>query len=146
MAASPQFGATAVYAYTTSPPVTANTTTDGTSGTTYFLQTNTAGATTDLLTSGDGAFIDYVKIVPLGTNVATVMRLWSNANATTATAANNNLIDEATCPASTVSQVAALAPVTMNIKRWFPAGTKFFVTVGTTVAAGFDVSMYGSNM
>lgn len=146
MATTPQFGASAVYAYTTSPPVTANTTADGTSGTTYFLQTNTAGTTADFLTAGDGAFIDYVKIVPLGTNVATVMRLWTNANATSGTAANNNLIDDATCPASTVSQVAALAPVIISVKRWFPAGTKFFVTIGTAVAAGFDVSMYGSNM
>ena len=146
MATAPQFGATAVYAYTTSPPLTANTTTDGTSGTTYFLSANTAGTVADFLTAGDGAFIDYVKIVPLGTNVATVMRIWANANATAATAANNNLVDEVTCPASTVSQVAALAPVVISIKRWFPAGTKFFVTVGTTVAAGFDVSIYGSNM
>ncbi len=146
MATTPQFGATAVYAYTTTPPTAANTTTDGTSGTTYFLQTNTAGTTADLLTAGGGAFIDYIKITPLGTNVATVMRLWANANASAATAANNNLIDEATCPATTVSQVAALAPVVISIKRWFPAGTKFFVTIGTTVAAGFDVSIYGSNM
>lgn len=93
-----------------------------------------------------GAFIDMVKVVPRGTNVATVMRLFANANAVNTTAANNDLIDEATCPASTVSQVAALAPVVMSIKRWFPAGTKFFVTIGTGVAAGFSVSIYGSQM
>lgn len=74
------------------------------------------------------------------------MRLFANANATNATAANNDLIDEATCPATTVSQVAALAPVIMPIKRWYPAGTKFFVTIGTAVAAGFAVSIYGSQM
>ena len=146
MATTPQFGATAVYAYTTSPPTAANTTADGTSGTTYFLQTNAAGVTADYLTAGDGAFIDYIKIVPLGTNVATVMRLWSNANATSATAANNNLVDEVNCPATTVSQTGAQPPVVMSIKRWFPAGTKFFVTIGTAVAAGFDVAIYGSNM
>jgi hypothetical protein len=146
MATTPQFGATAVFAYTTTPPTAANTTADGTSGTIYFLQTNTAGTAADLVLGTGGGYIDQVKIVPLGTNVATVMRLWANANAVNTTAANNNLIDEATCPASTVSQVAALAPVTISVKRWFPAGTKFFVTIGTAVAAGFDVSIYGSQM
>lgn len=146
MATTPQFGASAVYAYCTTPPTAANTTADGTSGTTYFFQTNAAGTAADYLTAGDGAFIDFVNIVPLGTNVATVMRIWTNANATSATAANNNLIAEATCPATTVSQVAALAPVVISLKRWFPAGTKFFVTIGTAVSAGFDVSIHGSNM
>lgn len=146
MATTPQFGATGVYAYNITNITAANTTTDGTSGTVTFLSTNTAGTTADFVTGTGGVFVDYIKIVPKGTNVATVMRLWSNANATNATAANNNLIDEATCPASNVSQVAALAPVIISVKRWFPAGTKFFVTIGTAVSAGFSVSLYGSQM
>lgn len=146
MATSPQFGASAIFAYNTTNITTANTTADGSSGTITFLQTNTAGTTADLVIGAGGAFIDMVKVVPRGTNVATVMRLFANANAVNTTAANNDLIDEATCPASTVSQVAALAPVVMSIKRWFPAGTKFFVTIGTGVAAGFSVSIYGSQM
>jgi hypothetical protein len=146
MASTPQFGATAVFVYNTTAITAANTTADGTSGTITFLQTNTAGTAADWVAGTTGAFIDYIKIAPLGTNVATVMRVWSNANATNATAANNHLIEEATCPASTVSQVAALAPVVISVKRWFPAGTKFFVTIGTAVAAGFDVTAYGSQM
>jgi len=145
MATSPQFGATAVYAYNTSAITAANTAMDGT-GTVVFLQTNAAGTTADLVIGTGGAFIDYVKVIPRGTNVATVMRLWANANATNATAANNSLIDEATCPASTVSQVASLAPVIIAVKRWYPAGTKIFVTIGTAVAAGFHVQAYGSQM
>ena len=145
MATAPQFGATAIFAYNTTALTAANTSPDGT-GTVTFLQTNTAGTAADLVIGAGGAFIDYVKIMPEGTNTATVMRLFSNANATNATAANNGLIDEATCPATTVSQVAALAPVILSVKRWYPEGTKFFVTLGTAVAAGFAVSMYGSQM
>jgi hypothetical protein len=111
-----------------------------------FLQTNTAGTTADWVSGTGGAFIDYIKIVPRGTNVATVMRLFTNSNATNATAANNELIDEATCPATTVSQVAALAPVIIVVKRWLPEGKKLFVTIGTAVAAGFSVTAYGSQM
>ena len=145
MATTPQFGATAVFAYNTTNITAANTAADGT-GTVTFLQTNAAGTAADLVLGTGGAFIDYVKVVSRGTNVASVMRLFANANATNATAANNELIDEATCPASTVSQIAALAPVIISVKRWFPSGTKFFVTIGTAVAAGYSVSLYGSQM
>ena len=145
MATSPQFGATAVFAYNTTAITAANTAADGT-GTVTFLQTNTAGTAADLVIGAGGAFIDSLVIIPRGTNVATVMRLFANANATNATAANNELIGEATCPASTVSQVAALAPVVIQVKKWYPSGTKFFVTIGTAVAAGFNASLYGSQM
>ena len=145
MATTPQFGATAVLAYNTTNITAANTAADGT-GTVTFLQTNTAGTAADWVAGTGGAFIDSLVIVPRGTNVVTVLRLFANANATNATAANNDLIGEATCPATTVSQVAALPPVVISVKRWFPAGTKLFVTLGTAVAAGFSVSAYGSQM
>lgn len=145
MATTPQFGSTAVYAYNTTAITAANTAMDGT-GTVVFLQTNTAGTTADLVIGTGGAFIDSIQINARGTNVATAFRVFSNANATNATAANNNLIADATCPATTASNVAGLAPVVIQIKRWFPSGTKFFVTIGTAVAAGFSVTMYGSQM
>lgn len=145
MATTPQFGANAVFAYNTTNITAANTAADGT-GTVTFLQENNSGTAADLVLTASGGFIDRLEILPRGTNVATVMRLFANANATNATAANNQLIGEATCPASTVSQVAALAPVVIQVKKWFPANTKFFVTIGTAVAAGFSVSLYGSEM
>lgn len=145
MAATPQFGANAVFAYNTTNITAANTAADGT-GTVTFLQENAAGTAADLVLTTSGGFIDRLEILSRGTNVATVMRLFANANATNATAANNQLIGEATCPATTVSQVAALPPVVIQVKKWLPGGTKFFVTIGTAVAAGFSVSLYGSEM
>ncbi len=145
MATAPQFGATAVYAYNTTNITAANTAADGT-GTVTHLQTNASGTAADWVAGAGGAFLDQVVIVPRGTNVATVLRVFSNAGATNATPANNNLIAEATCPATTVSQTASLSPVVISIKRWFPAGTKVFVTLGTAVAAGFSVSLHGSQM
>lgn len=145
MATSPQFGATAVFIYNTTAITAANTAADGT-GTVVFLQTNTAGTTADWVAGTGGAFIDRIEILSRGTNVATVMRVFTNANNTNATAANNNLIGEATCPATTVSQTAALAPVVIQVKKWLPAGQKIFVTIGTAVAAGFSVTAYGSQM
>lgn len=145
MASTPQFGASAVFAYNTTNITAANTAADGT-GTVTFLQTNTSGTAADWVAGAGGAYIDSIVILSRGTNVVTVMRVFANANATNTTAANNELIGEATCPATTVSQVAALPPVILQVKKWFPAGTKLFVTIGTAVAAGFNVSAYGSQM
>ena len=145
MASTPQFGASAVYAYNTSAITAANTAMDGT-GTVVFLQTNSAGTAADLVIGAGGAFIDYIQVNARGTNVATAMRIFTNANATNATAANNDLIADVTCPATTASNVAGLAPVIISLKKWFPEGTKFFVTIGTAVSAGFSVSLYGSQM
>lgn len=145
MASTPQFGATGALAYNTTNTITANTALDGT-GTVTFLQTNVAGTTADWIAPAGGAFIDYVKVMHEGSNVATVIRLFINANATNATAANNALIDDLTVTAYTLVQNAAQPPMVISIKRWFPSGTKLFYTLGTAVASGFSIVAYGSNM
>jgi hypothetical protein len=145
MSTSPQFGNVGLYLYNTTALTAANTSPDGT-GTVVFLQTNVGGVTVDWVAGVGGAYIDYVKIVPKGTNVLTVLRLFTNANATNATLANNDLIDEITLNATTVTQTAAQPPGIIPVKRWFPEGTKLFVTLGTAVAAGFAVTAYGSQM
>lgn len=76
----------------------ANTTKDLTAGTSYLCFT--ADAT-------EGGRLDKLRIRSLGTNVATVMRVWINNGSTTGTAANNTLYTEITLAATTVSEVAA---------------------------------------
>jgi hypothetical protein len=145
MAATPQFGATGVLAYNTVNTITANTALDGT-GTVTFLQTNVAGTLADWAAPSSGAFIDFVKVMHKGTNVVTVMRLFTNAGATNATAANNDLIDDLTLSAYTLVQNAAQPPMIIPVKRWLPSGTKLFYTLGTAVASGFAITAFGSNM
>jgi hypothetical protein len=145
MAATPQFGATSVFAYNTVNTLTANTALDGT-GTVTFLQTNVAGTLADWAAPATGAFIDFVKVMHKGTNVLSVMRLFSNSGATNATANNNDLIDDLTLPAYTLVQNAAQPPMIIPIKRWIPSGTKLFYTLGTAVASGYAITVYGSNM
>lgn len=111
--------------------ITANTTTDLTTGTSYLVFT--ADAT-------NGGYVQKLRIRPLGTNIATVMRIWLNNGSTTATAANNTLYDEISLAASTVSQTSALALYELPLNFALPNGYKIYVTLGTTVAAGFDVS------
>lgn len=112
----------------------ANTTTDLTAGTSYLVWT--ADAT-------EGGKLERIRIRQLGTNVVTVMRIWINNGSTTATAANNSLLTEVTCPATTVTQVAAQIEIDVPLGLALPPGYRIYVTLGTAVAAGFDVTGIG---
>lgn len=114
--------------WNSSPIITANTTTDLTSGTIYLIHT---------ADSTEGGYVQKVRLLPLGTNVATVARLWINNNGDTGTATNNSLLEEITMPTTTVSQVAKLTEQEMAIAMALPPSYRLYITLGTTVAAGF---------
>ena len=118
------------------PGVTANTTKDLTSGTSFNIYT--AGA--------NGSRVDYVRIRALGTNSsATVCRIWLNNGSTTATAANNTLLTESTIASTTLSETAALAETTIGINATIPAGYRLYATFGFANAAGFHVTTFGGD-
>jgi hypothetical protein len=113
---------------------TANTAMDGT------------GTVVTIFTAGaDGAFVDSVVVRGLGTNIATVLRLFLNNGGTNATATNNALLADTTLPATTASNVQALAPVDIALGVRLPAGWKINATIGTTVAAGYALSGHGGD-
>jgi hypothetical protein len=116
--------------------IAANTTTDLTSGTSYLCYT--AGAT-------NGSRLDFVRARALGTNVATVVRLWINNGSATGTAANNTLFMERTLPATTVSQTSEQADVIIPMNVSLVAGYKVYATLGTAVAAGYDLVGVGGD-
>lgn len=110
------------------PILTANTTVNLTSGTIYLLFT--ADAT-------NGSYVDKVIIQPLGTNIATAGRLWINNGSTTGTATNNTQFKDFTLAATTVSQVAGVGNTEIFVGFGLPASYRIYMTLGTTVAAGF---------
>lgn len=123
---------------------TANTAKDGT------------GTVVTVFTAGaNGSRLDQVKVRALGTNVATVLRFFVNNGSANTTAANNSLIHEITIPATTLSEVAALADTDVTISKnttetsvpipYLPAGYKLNVTIGTAVAAGLQVTVHGAD-
>jgi hypothetical protein len=114
---------------------TANTAKDGT-GT--VLTVFTADAT-------DGSFLNKLSIRAAGTNIATVLRVFINNGLTNATPANNILYTEQTLPATTLSEVAALAAVEIPLNIALPAGFRINCTVGTTIAAGVYISGVGGS-
>ena len=113
---------------------TANTTTDLTSGTTYLAFT--ADAT-------NGGYVQKIRFRALGTNVATVARIWINNGSSTGTAANNTLFDEISLAATTLSQTSALAIYEIPLNIALPPGYTIYITLGTTVAAGYCAQVIG---
>lgn len=111
----------------------ANTAMDGTGTVTTVF---TADAT-------NGGRIEKIKARSLGTNVATVLRIFINNGSTNATAANNTLYTEATIAATTASASAALADNEVLLNLALPAGYTINVTLGTAVAAGISVTGVG---
>jgi hypothetical protein len=114
------------------------------------------GTMVTVFTAGaSGARIDQIKVRALGTNIATVLRFFLNNGSTNETAANNALIHEVTVAATTASAVAALADNDITIVKnttetavpipYLPAGYKINVTVGTTIAAGLEVTVHGGD-
>ena len=122
----------------------ANTALDGT-GTTVLLFT--AGA--------NGAKIDQIKAMHLGTNVASVLTLFVNNGSAPTSAANNSLIHEVTLPANTLSQIAESVDFDIVISKnttetaspipYLPAGYRIYGAVGTALDAGVQVTVHGAD-
>jgi hypothetical protein len=119
------------------PGLTANTTTDLTAGTIYG-PIFTADAV-------DGSRLDFIKVRALGTNVATVIRIWINNGSVTTTAANNTLYLERTLSATTVSQTAEQPDIILPMGISLAAGYRVYATFGTAVAAGFHLTAIGGD-
>ena len=113
--------------------ITANTTKDLTSGTISLVFTAGSG----------GGYVQRMRFRPLGTNVATVARIFINNGATTATQANNVLWDEISLAATTLSKTSALSTYEVPLNFALPAGYRLYVTLGTGVAAGYSITCIG---
>jgi hypothetical protein len=119
-----EWGATAI--------TTANTAKDGT------------GTVLTVFTADvDGAFVQRIRFRSAGTNIATVARVFINNGSTNATAANNVLYDEITLAATTLSETSALATYELPLNFALPPGYVLNVTLGTTIAAGYFISVIG---
>jgi hypothetical protein len=119
------------------PGVTANTTTDLTSGTIYG-PIETAGAV-------EGSRLDFIKVRALGTNVATVIRIWINNGSVTTTATNNTLYLERSLSSTTVSQTAEQPDIILPMGISLAPGYRVYATFGTAVAAGFHLTAIGGD-
>jgi hypothetical protein len=114
---------------------TANTALDGT-GT--VVTVFTADAT-------NGSYIEKVNVRHLGTNVATVIRLFLNNGSASTTASNNILYTEIAVAANTLTQNGNSIGFSVPLGFMLPAGWKVNATIGTTVAAGLGIAINGGD-
>lgn len=119
------------------PGLTANTSKDAASGTLYG-PIFTADAT-------DGSRLDFIKLRALGTNVATLMRVFINNGSVTTTAANNALFIERAIASTTVSETSEQPDIIVPLNISLPASYRIYVTFATAVAAGFHVTGVGGD-
>lgn len=94
-----------------------------------------------------GSRVDRVRVKSLGTNTASVIRLFINNGSDPTVAANNEFYADASLPATTLSEVAGIAPVELPNNATIvdatcfpialPPGYRLYATIGTTVAAGW---------
>ncbi len=119
---------------TAGPILTANTNMNGTS---YVTSVFTAGP--------NGSYVVKLVARAAGTNIASVLRVFINNGSSNGTAANNILHNEVTLPATTINAAAALQPIELQLNIALPAGYVINCTLGTAVAAGYYVSVYGGD-
>lgn len=116
------------------PLKTANTARDGT------------GTVLTLFTAGtNGSFVQKIRFRSVGTNTASVARIFINNGSTNATIANNILYDEFPLAGTTATETNALSTYELPLNIPLPAGYKINVAIGTSVSAGYFISVIGGN-
>lgn len=93
----------------------------------------------------DGSLASRLRATPIGTNTASVLRVWINNGAATTTATNNILYKEFSLPATTLTEVAAQSVYYHDLGLRLPAGYRLTCAIGTAVAAGWHVMVEGGD-
>lgn len=104
------------------------------------------GTVSTLYTAGsNGGYVERIRFKALGTNVATLARIFINNGSTNTTAANNSLFKEIPLPASTSSNTSPLMEYDFEMNLAIPAGYKVNWTLATAVAAGIQATLNGGD-
>ncbi len=99
-----------------------------------------AGANNSLIYTADatnGSYVQRIRLKPIGTNAASVMRFFINNGSANTTAANNVYYGEVSLPATTISAVASLVEIDYQLNFALPPGFRLYMGLGTAVAAGW---------
>ena len=95
--------------------------------------------------ANNGSFIQRLRFKALGTNVASVARIYMNNGGSNTVANNNILIGEQTLPATTAIATASTIDLDYPLNMALNPGFQILVGLGTTVAAGWSVSPVGGD-
>ena len=89
----------------------------------------------------NGGFVQRIRLKAIGTNIATVARIYINNGSTSATATNNVFYGEVSLPATTATTTAATVDIDYPMNFALPAGYKLYAGLGATVASGWVASV-----
>lgn len=87
--------------------------------------------------SADGGFIQRIRFKAIGTNTASVARVFINNGSANTTAANNSFYGEISLPATTATNTAATVEIDYPMNFALKPGFRIYVGLATTVAAGW---------
>lgn len=90
--------------------------------------------------SVNGSYVQRLRMKAIGTNVATVARVFTNNGSANTTAANNTFYGELSLPATTIIATAGTVDIDYPMNIVLPAGWRIYVGLGTAVAAGWTIS------
>ena len=93
--------------------------------------------------STNGGFIQRLRFKAIGTNTASVARIFLNNGSANTTAANNSFYGEISLPATTAIATAATVEIDYVMNFALPPGFRIYVGLGTTVAAGWVCTPVG---
>lgn len=91
----------------------------------------------------NGGFIQRLRFKAIGTNTASVARIYINNGTTVGTATNNSFYGELSLPGTTAINTAATVDLDYPMNFAINAGFTIYVGVATTVAAGWVVTAVG---
>jgi len=91
----------------------------------------------------NGGYIQRLRFKAIGTNTASVARVFINNGSANTTAANNTFYGEISLPATTAIATAATVEIDYMMNFALKAGFTIYVGLGTTVAAGWVCTAIG---
>lgn len=101
----------------------------------------------------EGGFVDEIRLKPVGSPAATVVRIFYHdtngafTSGTTNTAANTSLIAEVSLAAVTTSNTVAQADISIPIRKAMKVGNRLLIGFGTSTGAagtGYAVTTFGT--
>jgi hypothetical protein len=127
--------------FTNGPDISTNGTTGRSQPITAAIGSSYDGAHANMVlihTAGaNGSYVDRIRCVAAGSNVATVGRLFSNNGSAQGTAANNCPLDQISLPPTTANNAAGTPTIIVPLGIRLNPGEKLYIGLGTAVAAGW---------
>lgn len=91
----------------------------------------------------NGGFVRAIRCKPLGTNVASVVRVFVNNGQPNSTPANNSYFDDLSLPITTLTEVAGQITLDIPINTALDPTFQLLLTLGTAVSAGWAFTAVG---